>query len=75
MKKLLWLLAIVLMFCIANAQTTKTGQKKDMPKTEQKSMKMHKDTAACMKAHGKKGHKCTKECAKQNAKEVKKEKK
>ena len=79
MKKLLWLLAIALMFYAANAQTTKTEQKKDMPKMEQKALKEHKCTAACKNgkhvyAHGEKGHKCTKECAKQcEKKEMKKE--
>ena len=70
MKKLLWLLAIALMFYAANAQTTKKEQKKDMPKMEQKALKEHKCTEACSNgkhayAHGEKGHKCTKECAKQ----------
>ncbi len=69
MKKLLWLLAIVLLFYVANSQPTKKEPKKELPKTEQKMVKEHKCTAACKKgkcvcAHGEKGHKCTKECKK-----------
>lgn len=73
MKKLVLILAVVVMCFAANAQVAKKETKKVAPKTEQTALKEHKCTPACKNgkhvyAHGEKGHKCTKDCKKENKK-------